>query len=33
MKNDTVYEILEKKIEKPKTIESLIENEIFQKKI
>ena len=30
--NDTVYEILEKKIEKPKTIESLIESEIFQKK-
>ena len=27
--NDTVYEILEKKKEKPKTIESLIENEIY----
>ena len=30
--NDTVYEILEKKIEKPKTIESLIESEIFSEK-
>ena len=30
--NDTVYEILEKKIEKPKTIESLIETEVFSEK-